>query len=672
MYLRHGKWNILLSVLCLMAGTILTVSSCAPAGSGGSGGETLGLSHMRVNPGEFVTLSHDGISANSEHTVEFKDAAGVTVRVLAFAEGAGELDVAVPVHVDAAAGTMGAGQWTVSIQNLSGEATIDVNDLHTLPGVAPGAIFKAFLEVSIAEYERTLENLNTMGQQFGPEAGAEAVAALNARVAEVQSTLDELESTGELQVDLGELGVTTLSGESLVMADRLLVNMIAGIDENSGVAAKESVRRRGVDECIPNPPSGLTIEECMREVINDILRRTQSSGTRLAGYLATGVGVTITIFGLVTVATPTVVLTGVLVSVAGGAVAVADAGLQGQNTDAFLQSVGDDFDIGLEIMSQSGRVLISAVSSGASALENGFATALDALDKGVTAFDAYSALKCDDDDGNQKGLVRSQSIEETIEDIQFCTIVRPPGCENSCATAFNAICEDGGTGSTASSCSLGTDCTDCGARGSDSNGADAVCCTSNGDCGLMSSTACLLIEGTVMENATTCTPNPCLQPSTEMGACCVSGVTCTDVTAAACANINGGVYSGDGSDCTNVVCTPPVEYVIWYTGNVCCWGAPLMYIGTRESFEEPGSASSYPGGGIDPSVPVVKVEFQGGFASVEEARAWVCPQFESSTFHFWCTRHYQLGGQNWQPGSLGCDLNSLPEASVYPEVNGCE
>lgn len=671
MKLRHGNWNLHLSVLCLITGTMLAVSSCAPAGAGG-GGETLGLSQMRVNPGEFVTLSHDGIGANSEHTVEFKDSAGVTVRVLAFAEIAGQLDVAVPVHVDAAAGTMGAGQWTISIQNLTGETTIDVNDLHELPGVAPGAILKAFLAASIAEYERTLENMNTMGQQFGPEAGAEAVAALNARVAELQATLDELASTGELRVDLGELGVTTLSGESLVMADRLLVNMIAGIDETAGAGAKASARLRGVDECIPNPPFGLTIEECMREVVNDVLSRTQSSGTRLAGYLATGVGVTITIFGLATVATPTVVLTGVIVSVAGGAVAVADAGLQGQNTDAFLQSVGDDFDIGLEIMSQSGRVLVSAVSSGASALENGFAAALDALDKGVTAFDAYSALKCDDDSGNQKTQVRWQSGGETIEDIQFCTIVRPPGCENSCATAFNAICEDGGTMSTASSCSLGTDCTDCGARGSGDSGSDAVCCTLSGDCGLMSTVACLLIEGSVMENATSCTPNPCMQPTSQTGACCVSGVTCTDVTAAACADTNGGVYSGDGSQCINVSCTPPVEYLVWFTGNVCCWGAPLMYIGTRESFDQPGSASSYPGGGIDPNVPVVKVEYQGGFASVEEAQNWICPQFESSSFHFWCTRHYQLGGRNWQPGSLGCDLSSLPEASVYPDVNGCE
>ena len=37
-------------------------------------------------------------------------------------------------------------------------------------------------------------------------------------------------------------------------------------------------------------------------------------------------------------------------------------------------------------------------------------------------------------------------------------------CDNSCATANNAICEDGGSYSTDDTCALGTDCSDCGAR----------------------------------------------------------------------------------------------------------------------------------------------------------------------------------------------------------------
>ncbi len=37
-------------------------------------------------------------------------------------------------------------------------------------------------------------------------------------------------------------------------------------------------------------------------------------------------------------------------------------------------------------------------------------------------------------------------------------------CDNTCTTHGNSRCEDGGTGSTASTCNTGTDCSDCGVR----------------------------------------------------------------------------------------------------------------------------------------------------------------------------------------------------------------
>ena len=88
---------------------------------------------------------------------------------------------------------------------------------------------------------------------------------------------------------------------------------------------------------------------------------------------------------------------------------------------------------------------------------------------------------------------------------------------------------------------------------------------------------------------------------------------------------------------------------------------------------DPDPDLQLPGGGIDPSVALVKVELRGGFASTEEARAWVCPQFVSSSYHFWCLRHYQAMGMNWQPsGGLGCGLSNLPEATTVPDTNGCQ
>jgi hypothetical protein len=100
--------------------------------------------------------------------------------------------------------------------------------------------------------------------------------------------------------------------------------------------------------------------------------------------------------------------------------------------------------------------------------------------------------------------------------------------------------------------------------------------------------------------------------------------------------------------------------VIWYTGNVSCWAAPYLYITDRAGFDRPDSASNYPGGGIDPSVPLEKVELQGGFDSTQAALNWLCPRFTSSYSHYWCARHYVMEGQPWMAGGLGCDFSNLP------------
>ncbi len=197
----------------------------------------------------------------------------------------------------------------------------------------------------------------------------------------------------------------------------------------------------------------------------------------------------------------------------------------------------------------------------------------------------------------------------------------------------------------------------------------AACCASSGTCTLVTQSACTAPGSTFIVSSATCSPNPCPQPA-PTGACCVTG-NCNDLTAAECAALPGGVYSGDGTGCATVECAPPVEYLVWYTGNVSCWGAPLIYIDTRDSFNVSASAASYPGGGIDYSVPLVKTELRGGFASIEEARDWICPQFVSRFSHAWCGSYYQSANCNWQPGALGCDLSALPFTDTLPAGTSC-
>ncbi len=163
-----------------------------------------------------------------------------------------------------------------------------------------------------------------------------------------------------------------------------------------------------------------------------------------------------------------------------------------------------------------------------------------------------------------------------------------------------------------------------------------------------------------------CLPEDCPDPT---GACCVAGV-CTEETEADCDTASG-TYFGDDIACADADCVPPDDYVVWYTSNVCCWGAPLVYISTRSGFEAEAPKSSYPGGGMDSSIMVTKVELQGGFATSQDAQDWLCPQVVSRFNHYWCGSGYvQMNGANWQIGS--CSTGDLPVIDDAPDTDMCE
>lgn len=214
---------------------------------------------------------------------------------------------------------------------------------------------------------------------------------------------------------------------------------------------------------------------------------------------------------------------------------------------------------------------------------------------------------------------------------------------------------------------------------------EEACCTDSGACQNRLPGPCQDEGGIAQGPGTDCEqdvitcptdddPDPPPPPDDDpTGACCFVDGDCEDQTEESCLFVLGD-YQGDGTSCDTVTCTAQIEYVVWYTGNVCCWGAPLLYITDRVTFNQPRLRSSFPGGGISPTEPAIKVEMQGGFASREDAQAWVCPRFTSSSFHFWCGRHYQMDGVNWQPGGLGCDFSSLPDnpdPPGLPEADVC-
>ncbi|MEK6644012.1 MAG: multicopper oxidase domain-containing protein [Planctomycetota bacterium] len=97
---------------------------------------------------------------------------------------------------------------------------------------------------------------------------------------------------------------------------------------------------------------------------------------------------------------------------------------------------------------------------------------------------------------------------------------------------------------------------------------NGACCLGDGSCQVLTQSNCTSQSGTYQGNGTTCTPNPCMQPT---GACCFADGSCQVLTSAACAAAIG-TYQGNGTNCTPNLCPQP-------TG-ACCLNSGVCIVVT--------------------------------------------------------------------------------------------
>lgn len=449
-----------------------------PVSLPGCDGELLGdiaLSSAKLTPGQFLTITHRSILEGSTVEVEFRGSDGFLVSVEAIDTQDGSLRVAVPPFVVATTGEFRAAEVTVSIKGIDSQRSLMINDLLELEGVEPGAILRLFLEAAIESNQSTLNNLALIESELqGSFDSSAAVAAINQEIQSLQGTLNQLNTTGALVVDLAGIGPVTVGSDDLRRADRLLVSMLAGVTEQAGTDGSSkrvgalkgglgSTLHKDIGDCIPPPPNAQqSTPDCIREVLNDI-RRATGQGTNLASMLATSVGLVVTVGGLIA-ASPEIALTGLIVAVIGAGTSFSNAAVNDQNTDSFLNNDRPGFDAGQEGASQLIRVGTSIVSNvpviGAPA---------QAVNVGLSVNDLINGAEAVRCSGDRQKSVNLQVITGVLE---FCQVTPPlvedepdaGGCSNTCTFASDGDCDDGGLGSDFSLCDIGTDCADCGSR----------------------------------------------------------------------------------------------------------------------------------------------------------------------------------------------------------------
>jgi hypothetical protein len=128
--------------------------------------------------------------------------------------------------------------------------------------------------------------------------------------------------------------------------------------------------------------------------------------------------------------------------------------------------------------------------------------------------------------------------------------------------------------------------------------------------------------------------------------------------------VNDGQVDSNVATVSITVTSAPEEYMVYYIENLTCLlDSRYIQINTRNVFEKPEFRCNFPGGGINCSIELEKVEMRGGFSTKAEATDWVCGQVDSfGVTNFVCPGNVllKITGRYFYGGNFICDLSGIP------------
>lgn len=229
---RHFTWT----AAAILTAMMFAVYGCGGGGSG-SGAATstaLAVSPAEAPPGAFITIEDSSIKSGSDLNVTFSNATGFTLTLRSLPVKDGSARVPVPPYINEETGDIESGNVTISIPG-GRQAAFLVKALPELEGSEPGAILKAYLEVSVENYNIFLDILADFEVTYGYDTQG-LQAEIQKQIESINSTLNELETTGSLISDFDGL---PLLQSDLKKVDQLLYAVSKGIyDEINLVTAQ--------------------------------------------------------------------------------------------------------------------------------------------------------------------------------------------------------------------------------------------------------------------------------------------------------------------------------------------------------------------------------------------------------------------------------------------------
>jgi hypothetical protein len=408
----------------------------------------LSLSRTSAAPGEFISLFHGSISADSTVDVTFSGKNGYSITIQSADTSDGVVNVPVPVLIEPGDGSIIEGDITVKLAGVGGPEPLHVNALPSLQGVAPGDVLVDVLGVAIDNYESAIDNLDIIAARENVD-NSSATAQLQDRIDSLRAMINELLAFGDLSVELPDGSSVIVPSEQIELIDRILASYAAGMTEH--LTSAPAQLKVNPQKALTSAKPHAELPAILQDPRGAISRWAQEMKNKAApGVRAFGgiMGAIVGLGGLYiggTVGTVIAVIggTGIIIAVAGTEIAVS---LGANNISSSLRDgkavLWNSSQELIDIIKSSGKSLVLTVIPLSLPTKLGDAVSVYSAADGIQVFVDNTAQKSCSSNAPPGNFLRIADINfAQALSASFCEVVfgPPPGTGDSNGFKINNI-----------------------------------------------------------------------------------------------------------------------------------------------------------------------------------------------------------------------------------------
>lgn len=420
--------------------SLLSMSACSSSSSGSSDTETtLQLSVTSAKAGEFISVEHDSIVADSpaELLVSYPGS-NQNLSINSAYSDEGVARFVVPPFFDSNTNTYTGGSVRFSLANTTAAADFQIETPTDLGLTPPGYIMAWMMGLSRDKYASAIDLLDAKALEYGVDV-TNLQAQLTEHIALLDASIAEIETLGRLTMVLDDGTVYVLGAEELRQNDQLFFSFAEGFAQEyqtlvpNPVIIPKTLNKLSTDTTGNTNLAKVTMDDLpphVREFLEksaEGLRWASDNGGKLGSALLGAVGIVVTIKGSI-IGLPIIFVGAVGYVIVDGAVGEGLNSLANKltlnNSDGY--QFGDQL---LESAEESLESMLLTLGGAKSKIVDFIGTVFN----GKSIYDALGIEKCDALEEPQQKPNASNTMfkilpaTKTFEEDSFCTELETSG-----------------------------------------------------------------------------------------------------------------------------------------------------------------------------------------------------------------------------------------------------